>query len=671
VEELLALGGELGTESSAPARASLSVLVGERLDTLPDEARTIADALGVLGRPADTRVVAAVAGLDPLDADVALAAAERASVVVRGPRGWGFRHPLFGEAVAANLAGTARAAALHRRAAEHLAADAQPAELVRHWEAADDTERTWSTSLAAAAQAEAGAAFVEMRSHLERAARLWPRGRTGRGDALLRAAYAAWMAGDPDGAVDLARDASEAGARGPEARVATAQFLWDAGHRSEATELFESAAGAIEAGAPPRVRAVALWGLGRARIGQGAHDEAYRMAKRAAQIAAASGDATWLSHAWVLAGMSRAWMNDIGGIAELERGLAAAIESGHPEAVGHAYQFLVELLWVAGRLHDAQRVGLDGIAACDRLGLARSHGADVRGRTALALIDLGEWRAADNALEGAEPRAHVAVARALLAVRRGEWEAAERDLGESETQLSIGGRGRLGGLTEVARAELAWLRGDTDGVDAALAAIAPQPGIWETDIAARRSLWRARSHLSSDRCVIHFDPALADTVNEELRAAASGAADSWRAAASGWERLERPYEQAVALFCAAEASYRSGDGRASSRSVDSAMEIAERVGAAALVDRAGALAPRSRAAARRNRSPRADPLRLTPRELEVLALLGEGRTNPEIAQHLFLSVKTVGIHVSHVLEKLGAHTRGAAVAEARRRQLLG
>jgi DNA-binding NarL/FixJ family response regulator len=67
---------------------------------------------------------------------------------------------------------------------------------------------------------------------------------------------------------------------------------------------------------------------------------------------------------------------------------------------------------------------------------------------------------------------------------------------------------------------------------------------------------------------------------------------------------------------------------------------------------------------------RADPSRLTGRELEVLSLLAEGLTNPQIAQRLFLSPKTVGIHVSRILEKLDAHTRGEAVATGRRRRLL-
>jgi DNA-binding NarL/FixJ family response regulator len=61
------------------------------------------------------------------------------------------------------------------------------------------------------------------------------------------------------------------------------------------------------------------------------------------------------------------------------------------------------------------------------------------------------------------------------------------------------------------------------------------------------------------------------------------------------------------------------------------------------------------------RGPRAatreNPAGLTARELEVLALLGEGLTNGEIAGRLVISEKTVGHHVSAILGKLGVRSR--------------
>jgi DNA-binding CsgD family transcriptional regulator len=60
---------------------------------------------------------------------------------------------------------------------------------------------------------------------------------------------------------------------------------------------------------------------------------------------------------------------------------------------------------------------------------------------------------------------------------------------------------------------------------------------------------------------------------------------------------------------------------------------------------------------------------LTQRELGVLAELAEGRTNREIAGRLFISEKTTGTHVSHILAKLGVRTRGQAAAVLHRSML--
>jgi DNA-binding NarL/FixJ family response regulator len=57
---------------------------------------------------------------------------------------------------------------------------------------------------------------------------------------------------------------------------------------------------------------------------------------------------------------------------------------------------------------------------------------------------------------------------------------------------------------------------------------------------------------------------------------------------------------------------------------------------------------------------------LTPRELEVLALIAEGASNKLIARRLGISVHTAKFHVAEVLEKLGAHSRAEAVAIAAR-----
>jgi DNA-binding CsgD family transcriptional regulator len=90
----------------------------------------------------------------------------------------------------------------------------------------------------------------------------------------------------------------------------------------------------------------------------------------------------------------------------------------------------------------------------------------------------------------------------------------------------------------------------------------------------------------------------------------------------------------------------------SAQSLAEAVEVAARVAAAATVGEAIVREA------------------LTRRESEVLRLLGEAKTDREIAEALFLSRRTVNWHVRAILTKLGARTRGEAVARARADGLL-
>jgi non-specific serine/threonine protein kinase len=84
-----------------------------------------------------------------------------------------------------------------------------------------------------------------------------------------------------------------------------------------------------------------------------------------------------------------------------------------------------------------------------------------------------------------------------------------------------------------------------------------------------------------------------------------------------------------------------------------------------LIRRAVSPAPLGEAASPLNIERRPEDLvrgRLTPREIEVLRLIVDGKSNVEIADALFISPRTVSVHVTHILEKLGVENRSAAVA---------
>jgi DNA-binding NarL/FixJ family response regulator len=74
----------------------------------------------------------------------------------------------------------------------------------------------------------------------------------------------------------------------------------------------------------------------------------------------------------------------------------------------------------------------------------------------------------------------------------------------------------------------------------------------------------------------------------------------------------------------------------------------------------------ARAAGRREAAEVLEEVRMTPRESEVIALIGEGLSNKEIAQRLAIASHTVKSHVRNVMEKLALHTRLQIAAYSRR-----
>ena len=141
-----------------------------------------------------------------------------------------------------------------------------------------------------------------------------------------------------------------------------------------------------------------------------------------------------------------------------------------------------------------------------------------------------------------------------------------------------------------------------------------------------------------------------------LPAFAAGITGDWAAAARRWEEVGNPYYQVLELTESPEVAVAS-----------QGLRMLDRLGAvaaASLVRRR----LRERGVRRLPRGPRAttraNPGRLTDRQLEVLAQLAEGRTNAEIADRLYLSRRTVDNHVAALLTRLGVGSRHDAVAAA-------
>jgi DNA-binding CsgD family transcriptional regulator/tetratricopeptide (TPR) repeat protein len=159
------------------------------------------------------------------------------------------------------------------------------------------------------------------------------------------------------------------------------------------------------------------------------------------------------------------------------------------------------------------------------------------------------------------------------------------------------------------------------------------------------------------------------------RLEAAGLRAAWDQAAAGWDAVGEPYPLAQALLHAAEAALACGDRDGAAEALRRAADLAASLGAAPLSEQIAILARRARIAlpgpgdAEAGQGPGArgagagDP-GLTGREREVLRLVAAGRSNREIAAELFISPKTASVHVSNILGKLGAASRGEAAAKA-------
>jgi DNA-binding NarL/FixJ family response regulator len=174
------------------------------------------------------------------------------------------------------------------------------------------------------------------------------------------------------------------------------------------------------------------------------------------------------------------------------------------------------------------------------------------------------------------------------------------------------------------------------------------------DVAAARAaaeeLKAAAAELGSPFLQARAAHATAATLLAEGRA--TDALRASRQALRRWTELDAPHEAALTRVLIADACAAVGDTEGAELATTAARATFEALGAAPDLARIDGGGEPGR------------PDGLTSRELEVLRVLAQGKTNRVIAEKLFISEKTVASHVSHIFTKLGVSSRTAATAYA-------
>ena len=143
--------------------------------------------------------------------------------------------------------------------------------------------------------------------------------------------------------------------------------------------------------------------------------------------------------------------------------------------------------------------------------------------------------------------------------------------------------------------------------------------------------------------------------------------EAWRNALGRFEDYGHVWEIARSQARLAAVLHATGEQGEARVLADQARETAQRLGAEPLLSE---LRRMGGAGARRAASGGTAGHALTAREAEILSLVADGRSNGEIGKQLFISTKTVSVHVSNILAKLGASGRTEAAAIARRTGLV-
>jgi len=650
VTEVLAAGG-----AGIPATVRDAVLA--RAARLTPTAREVHEAVSIATPNTELWLVEALSG----EIDARLDECIASGMLVSADGAVTFRHELARLALEESLT-TARRLSLHRSALEALASrsdsDLNLARIAHHADAAGDGNAVLAFAPAAAARASSVGAHREAAEQYARA--LHHSGALPPGDVaelLKRRSRECYLTDQADEAIDALRRATtcyrELGDRAKEGETLAklSSILWCPGRGEEARLTARQAVELLERLPPGRELALAYANLSFVLAWAVDDAGARQSARRALELAERLDDPDVLCDA-LFAVVLRGIDDDPDrGLATIDRAAAIAEARGLHERVADAH--LARAL-TATRMHrhDDARIAFEaGLSYCG------THGVDLMELYLLANrarfeLDLGRWsEAAETAMAvlrrravSTYPRTLALSVLALVRARRGDPEilpllGEARALAEPTRELP-----RIA-LAAVAGAEAAWLRGDAAGAreatDDALE-LAVRVGS-ARDIACLQA-WRRRAGIE--------EPASAATDGPYALELAGDAA----AAAACWSGLGQPYEAALALADV-------GSEGALRESLEVLTALGARAPAAIVSRPLRALGVRDIRRGPRP-TPRGNVAGLTARESQVLALVGEGCRNAEIAQRLFLSRRTVDSHVSAILRKLGADTRIEAAAKA-------
>ncbi|GGK84519.1 helix-turn-helix transcriptional regulator [Mangrovihabitans endophyticus] len=675
-----------------------------RVDELPPPAHAVVHAVAAGVEPVDHAVLARVVDVDGAELIDAVRVAVARRFLVSSADGYRLRHRLVAEVLAQEVL-PAESAALHRRYAAALTAvgSTDHARLAHHWQRAGEPGRAREPAIAAARAAEGLYGVAEAHRYWTLALDLTHDEHADRTGLLGHAAEAAHRCGEHQRALSRLDQLAQR-PDGPgecEIHLRRARYLAAAGRSATAETEYERALAAPACTAVEKASAAAY--LAELLLHLGRNADAHARARVALDLAERDGTTADVVRASAALGSSAALREDPdAGLAVLRHAVQIAERDGSPEDVGCAYLHLAELL--TGPLNSIEEgvlVARHGAQKLAALGGARSYQTRLLAAAGNGLFRVGQWSEAAAVVEAAmrhRPSGADAVelllARCRLWVGFGDVEAAHRDLDAVATILAGGGARHVLPMLTL-RAGLAMWQGRHAEARAAV-----QRGLTETrsdDLVLLGVLaWhglRAEAEAQSGGSVA-VDPgavrrlrAVVDRMSRNVSAAAPPvravvegyldlcAAESsrieqqhdprpWARAAQSWDRRMQPYPAAYSRLRQAEAVLHQRSGRADAAGLlRAAYQTAQAMGARPFAAEIATVAARDRVALSDEPAPptadeRGDELAaLTAREREVLGAVAEGLTNREIGQRLFISERTVGVHVGHIFDKLQVRTR--------------